>query len=954
MSYARILTMFNKLLYVIVKYVFLLCLVLFLLFALYIGLMRYYLPNLNEYKQDIQTTVSYLTKQDIEIGSMHGKLDGLTPIVSIKDVRLFSKEHNRDYLRVKHVRIQPNLKASITQLGLRLKTLSLDTITLYFHEENNQWAFFQDYIDGGGTQKKGLKELFKVVDAYDQINARNVSASMRFQNNDVIETPLLHMRLRRSDALRQIKIVGDSPTADPARVFKFVLESESSLDAEELDARWVFDASQLDLSMLSGLYVKQGVRVSAFADAINVKGRVGAGHSVSAQGLAQVSNINITPNKEQPWNLARAVTDVKYEAEYEKDARKHTVYVKDFSIEKDAAWQSVMSVGKVEMLENAVTRQVKLASNAVSLDRMLPLLNGFPWAPEQIQSQLRQLKFTGELSGSQLYFQQRKPSATQEGKLLNWEFATNVTQLSNKSHMGLPSVDNADAWIWLNSNAGVVNIKPSKKTSIHFDKLYKAPFRFNNLMGDVAWIRHGKQQTYVYSHVLRANYKNAALRGWFAADLNHQDAHRSALSLNLALKGQLPSSVRHELIPKTVPSSLTTWLNKSIKKGQVNHANLLFHGELKPKVKGLTFDHPLAPVLELGLDVSQASVMYDPRWPMVSDATAQLWMSQRDVNMYVHKGTMLNSQISDTILTMRPKQAYKKGPSLLTVGGDITGSVNDVIDTLKSARVNKSLTELLTDWRMEGQAKSKLLLSMMLGQSDRQFKPQATSAFDNARLNMSKQKLNFTNLSGVLAYDTNRGLYSSKAIKGTLDKQPILANIKQYDCKAKSLCTRVDASGVMEPSGLARWLDPALLSEFSGSTKYSAKLDFLSAGKTNIYVNSALNGMTSNLPAPLGKTAEQSMPLVFSQSIQGNGGAFRLSINDALFMRSKKLSSTSSSTHITFGKNSPIPALTQAGIHINGALASVDGFKWQSFLTAYANRKTSSNAPINVSLNNLS
>ncbi len=335
---------------------------------------------------------------------------------------------------------------------------------------------------------------------------------------------------------------------------------------------------------------------------------------------------------------------------------------------------------------------------------------------------------------------------------------------------------------------------------------------------------------------------------------------------SLELQGTLASAELarvHRYLPTVMNKEVRDYLRDALVRGQASAVKFRLKGDLAR----LPFKNNDAGVFKLNAVVKDAvfnpvpaSLGSSARWPLVSQISGELAMDNMRLGLKNIQGRW------GSTANMRVQRGELLIPNLLTpvvqLQADLRSPAAELLGTIRASSLQTLTGRVLDAANGSGNVEAQLKLTLPVQDLNK--------TLVSGRLNLNGNDLNLapdvppiTRARGVLWF-SEQGL----ALQG------VQARLLGGDATLEGGSIPVPgqskaASGVIQLQGTAtadglRELRVAglqgLLARASGSTAYSAQLG-LKGPSLDLQVNSNLQGMAWNLPAPLGKTAAASLPL---------------------------------------------------------------------------------------------
>lgn len=253
-------------------------------------------------------------------------------------------------------------------------------------------------------------------------------------------------------------------------------------------------------------------------------------------------------------------------------------------------------------------------------------------------------------------------------------------------------------------------------------------------------------------------------------------------------------------------------------------------------------------------------------WPVLQDLSGELVFDRASVKLSRVKTRV--AQAPGLVLPTLEAQIKQLDKAVVTVRADGKGPLNDVLRFWKSSPLNAYTDQALNQAKAQGAVDVHLNLSIPIE------KPQATQAngsltFAGNDVSFGKELPSLNRVRGGMRFTAN-GFELNNVQAQLWGGEVRLEGAAKADASAwqPSIWLKaqgqVNAQGLQEAPELAPW-SPAL-KNLQGSTSYTAQIQWRH-GQLESQFNSTLVGMAVQGPAGLGKSASQSMPVSFENSL---------------------------------------------------------------------------------------
>lgn len=254
--------------------------------------------------------------------------------------------------------------------------------------------------------------------------------------------------------------------------------------------------------------------------------------------------------------------------------------------------------------------------------------------------------------------------------------------------------------------------------------------------------------------------------------------------------------------------------------------------------------------LEADLDLRLPALVFSPRWPRLQSVEGRLRFLNAAVSAEGARARLGNSTLEQVRMSIPDLGAHDPA---LDVSGKITATLGEVLDYIRTSPVHGLINGATDGMSGNGKVGLTLALHVPLDHSiDATVKGDA--AIDAARLELGAGSPTLTALSGHLLF-TEHGV-SSPGLSANLLGGPARGIISSQPGGV----VRIEASGRARIPALAQQFPLKAWGLASGEAGWRGDI-VLGPGGTRLNVQSGLEGVALDLPAPLAKSATLSQPL---------------------------------------------------------------------------------------------
>jgi uncharacterized protein (TIGR02099 family) len=428
-----------------------------------------------------------------------------------------------------------------------------------------------------------------------------------------------------------------------------------------------------------------------------------------------------------------------------------------------------------------------------------------------------------------------------------------LTHLKLKAWQDVPGVQDLNGEFWLTPTGGSARLRMSK------DKLdparhFKRVIPIDDFSARLDWWRDPEGWV-LYGQDILLDNPDLSLSSRFRLDLfehpflaltGHVDVKNAAHA-----DGYFPLAV--------MGKSLVDYLSAAIQGGQAKGADLLWYGEFKdfPYAKG-------EGIFQAAVPLERARFQFDPGWQPLTDLQIDLLFQNASLDMRSH-ATRLGKAGSDDVHAWIP-DLYPGAH--LYIDAKVAGEGKAISDYLQASPLKDSVGQALGELEVRGPLKGTVKLDIPLDGKG-EVKAEGHADFDGNKVRVASLNLPLEQVQGRLEYDNAQTRF--KGLKARLWDQPLTLD---YHGRQQPGVYKVDLDfkgnwdSARQPKQIG---DLAIL---RGRSDWRGKLALnLPGGKPfnfQLGLDSDLQGMALELPAPLNKAAGARQPL--NVTVRGQSG----------------------------------------------------------------------------------
>jgi uncharacterized protein (TIGR02099 family) len=387
---------------------------------------------------------------------------------------------------------------------------------------------------------------------------------------------------------------------------------------------------------------------------------------------------------------------------------------------------------------------------------------------------------------------------------------------------------------------GTLNLA-SQGVSLDIPAVFKAVVPLDTLAGQVAWARAREQVEVKLDNLA---FSNADAAGALSGSYRTARQGRGEVDLTGAL-----SRADARGISRYIPVRITRirpWLERAFVAGVSNDVRF----RMKGRLEDFPYPQDRRGLFHVVAKVTGGTLDYAERWPRIDNIEGELQFRGTRMEIAARQGTINGVRLSKVQADIPDLKAV---PEVLTVAGEADGPTADFLAFIAKSPVVE-MTERFTEG-MQANGAGKLTLGLTLPLGELQSTKVAGSfQLINSTITFERDLPALEQANGRI--DFTESSVRTQGLTGTFLGGPVtLSAESQRDSTLRAtFAGRVNMDNVRKPDG------PAWMQHLKGATDWRGTLA-LRRKAPHLVVESSLQGIASNLPAPFAKTAGETIPL---------------------------------------------------------------------------------------------
>ena len=550
----------------------------------------------------------------------------------------------------------------------------------------------------------------------------------------------------------------------------------------------------------------------------------------------------------------------------------------------------------------------ELHADAVDLAPLVSLADHLPLAPET-RRQLAEYSPRGSLHDVIVHWSGEWSEPRQ------YSARGRFQRLSLNRSGKIPGFTGVSGTVEASERGGTLFLN-SQKSTVEMPLVFRDIHELDALSAQMSWSRSGGETELWINSVA---FSNAHLAGSVFG------VYRTAgnTSGSIDLTGRLTRADARfvgRYIPLVVAKSARDWLDAAFLGGRSSNATL----RLKGRLDDFPFDRGRPGVFQITARVSDGVLHYADGWPDVTNIAGDLVFrgSRMDVNAW--QGAILGTRLAKVRV-----EIPDLGPesSILGIAGEAEGPTGEFLAFIEKSPVSGMIDDFTRGWQAEGAGRLALKLSIPLHDTSKsaivggyQFSGNTvTIAPGLPAVEQASGRLDFTETT-----------VRAQNLRGVLLGGPVTvsANSTREGAVQIGVQGRVNADAARRAGG------PQWIQHLRGATDWRATL---TARKrtADFVIESNLQGLALDLPAPLVKPAAETWPTRFERRVvAARQERWALAVGDVLSMnlllRTEGKETTVARGSVRLGGAPAGPE--RDGVWVNGTLKALDADRWLALL----------------------
>ena len=457
----------------------------------------------------------------------------------------------------------------------------------------------------------------------------------------------------------------------------------------------------------------------------------------------------------------------------------------------------------------------------------------------------------------------------------------------------------------------------SQKAVIELPRLFKESLPLDVLTAHVRWERLAGETEVRFNSVA---FSNSHAAGTLFGRYRTTAGERGHIDLTGRLT-RADARFMPLYVPLTISGGTREWLDAAIIAGGSTDVSLRLKGNLDE----FPFTDGSGGIFQVVAKVTGGTVNYATDWPGIEDLSGDLIFRGKRMDINVRRGTLSGVALERVRVEIPDLVVHDE---LLRVAGRAQGPTADFLAFVEKTPVNETIGRFTEGWQATGAAALELKLEMPLRAPARS-KVEGVFRFDRNTIRVHSSVPPVEQASGRVEFTESS--VAARNVRGVALGGPvtITTTSKEGGAALVSVNGRIDTDRMQGGKD-----QPAWVQYLRGSADWRASIT-VRGREADIMAHSDLKGMAVYLPPPLLKPPAESWPLRVESRAIGPGEAhIGVSVGKILDMKLVRRTDGAAASIprgvVSFGGSAAEPQ--RDGIWLNGTISALDVDGWLALL----------------------
>lgn len=506
----------------------------------------------------------------------------------------------------------------------------------------------------------------------------------------------------------------------------------------------------------------------------------------------------------------------------------------------------------------------------------------------------------------------------------SYDLAAEFNDVNTRYTQGIPGVENLSGDILISGDRLQLTVK-AKQGKLDFKQHFPRPLPYQYLSA----VFNGKfSQSYWHIGSKNIIFKSNELALNASLGLTIPEKGVAQLALFANVTDVDAKNAKYYYPTLLMGEDLVNYLEQGLQGGKITQAKVLFNG---PLAKFPFTDH--SGIFTVDAELTQGTFKFDPQWPAIEHFDANLNFTNNSMLITGRAGDLLGVDVSG----VKAAIADLSGEQKLIINVDINNAAPDNISQLMAqSPLKNSIGKTLDYLTLKSAVNGKFSLTIPL-QTPEQTVSKGEVYFKNNRLSLKAPQMNFNKVNGILSFNNDKINIENLSLNWL--NMPLSLTVNAEN-KAGYYQTDIAIKANWAES---QWQTqvPKLLQQYAhGKLNWQGDLKlFIPENGDFSYqlaINSDLNDLAFNLPAPYNKKSTKVLPLFAQVKGDAQQSSIDVKMGDNLSFYGMLTHGTNENAHfsraqLVLGNEKML--LPMEGFHITTNIAQANFSEWQPIIS---------------------
>ena len=802
--------------------------------AIFLALRYWLLPDIERHRGDIVAAISQATGLSVRIGALTTDWQGLHPRVAIADVRVSDRD-GREALVLPTVENVISWR-SLFAGGLRLRSLVIDGPKLAVRRDKDGVIYVAGIRVGGdpgdGRLTDWLLNQNEIV-----IRGAEIEWLDELRGAPPLQLSALNFRLA-NDGDRHAVGISARPLRElgPGVELRAQLEGSSVRQPDKWSGRIFAELGYTNLADWRA-WVDYPVDVRRGEGALRIWATLTRGRITQATADVVLSNVVARLASDLP---VLSVMEVRGRLYGRLAGRGYEFGTRGLALAGPGAlpMKSTSFRATWEPANGSLAQRGSVNANLIELGPLAHVAEYLPF-PADLRKLLGELAPQGNLLDTKFEWTGELPDKAQ------FTAKSRFTGLSMRAWRGIPGFVNLSGSVDATEKKGALQLA-ARNGELDLPRVFPEPsVALESLSGDVDWERVADGSVNVKLSSL--GFANEDFAGSASGSYLWKGEGPGVIDLAAQLSRADGKNTAKYLPRSTIMGERArAWVASAIVGGQATEARLRLKGDLRD----FPFADPAKGQFAVAAKVTGAILDYANGWPRIEQIEGDLGFEREKIEILGRSGMILGAKIANVRVTI---PSLLEEHTRLTVDGSAEGPTGEYLAFIQQSPVRRMVSGFTDGMAATGRGRLKLRLDLPLDDLAKS-KVSGEYQFAGNNVTVDTRLPPVERASGRVAF-TESALQVHEVHGQLFGGDARIAGGMRPDASVV-----ITAEGRMTVDGVRPIFDHPWRKRLSGASRYVATVA-VKEGRTQVSLESNLEGVASQLPPPLAKPAGEALAL---------------------------------------------------------------------------------------------